>query len=79
MEAQTTHEPWLDKSSTSWSAVFELLYSCFSEPGPMRQWLDTPNPKLDDRNSRELILEGNWQEVLRILENAASRVSGQEK
>jgi uncharacterized protein (DUF2384 family) len=52
----------------------EILQEFFQKPETVRAWLNTPHPDLDSSTALEVILAGNPEAVLRILENAAAGV-----
>jgi hypothetical protein len=52
----------------------EILQEFFQKPETVRAWLNTPHPDLDGNTALEMILAGNSEAVLRILENAAAGV-----
>jgi hypothetical protein len=52
----------------------EILQEFFQKPETVRAWLNTPHPDLDGSTALEVILAGNPEAVLRILENAAAGV-----
>ena len=49
----------------------EILQEFFQKPATVRAWLNAPHPDLDNSTALDVILAGNPDAVLRILENAA--------
>ncbi len=52
----------------------EILHQFFRKPATVRAWLNTAHPDLEGHTALEMILAGNPEAVLRILENAVAGV-----
>lgn len=54
---------------------FELLHEFFpNQPGAVGEWIRTPHPDLGGRTARGVMLAGNCQAILILLENALNGI-----